>query len=54
MELPLRLVFLVSKIRNVSKKIALYSTRKTAPGLRIFDKEAVKIGGGHKQPYGPK
>ena len=40
--------FLVSKIRKVSKKIALYSTRKTAPGLRIFDKEAVKIGGGHK------
>ena len=40
--------FLVSKIRKVSKKIDLYSTRKTAPGLRIFDKEAVKIGGGHK------
>jgi nicotinate-nucleotide pyrophosphorylase (carboxylating) len=40
--------FLVSKIRKVSKKTSLYSTRKTAPGLRIFDKEAVKIGGGHK------
>ncbi len=40
--------FLVSKIRKVNKKINLYSTRKTAPGLRIFDKEAVKIGGGHK------
>jgi len=40
--------FLVSKIRKVSKKTNLYSTRKTAPGLRIFDKEAVKIGGGHK------
>jgi nicotinate-nucleotide pyrophosphorylase (carboxylating) len=40
--------FLVSKIRMVSKKTNLYSTRKTAPGLRIFDKEAVKIGGGHK------
>ena len=40
--------FLVSKIRSVSKKTSLYSTRKTAPGLRIFDKEAVKIGGGHK------
>jgi nicotinate-nucleotide pyrophosphorylase (carboxylating) len=40
--------FLVSKIRSVSKKTNLYSTRKTAPGLRIFDKEAVKIGGGHK------
>ena len=40
--------FLVSKIRKVSKKTNLYSTRKTAPGLRIFDNEAVKIGGGHK------
>ena len=40
--------FLVSKIRKVNKKTNLYSTRKTAPGLRIFDKEAVKIGGGHK------
>jgi len=40
--------FLVSKIRSVSKKTSLYTTRKTAPGLRIFDKEAVKIGGGHK------
>ncbi|MDE1769566.1 MAG: carboxylating nicotinate-nucleotide diphosphorylase [Thaumarchaeota archaeon] len=36
------------KIRAVSPKVGLYSTRKTAPGLRIFDKEAVVIGGGHK------
>ena len=40
--------FLVSKIRKVSRRTNLYSTRKTAPGLRIFDKEAVKIGGGYK------
>ncbi|MEM4378188.1 MAG: carboxylating nicotinate-nucleotide diphosphorylase [Candidatus Nitrosotenuis sp.] len=39
---------LVSKIRSVSKKTNLYSTRKTAPGLRFFDKEAVRIGGGKK------
>jgi nicotinate-nucleotide pyrophosphorylase (carboxylating) len=39
---------LVSKIRKINKKISLYSTRKTAPGFRYFDKEAVKIGGGHK------
>ena len=39
---------LVSKIRKINKKTSLYSTRKTAPGLRLFDKEAVKIGGGHK------
>ena len=40
--------FLISKIRKKNKKTNLYSTRKTAPGLRFFDKEAVKIGGGHK------
>jgi len=39
---------LVSKIRKINKKTKLYSTRKTAPGLRFFDKEAVVIGGGHK------
>lgn len=39
---------LVSKIRKINKKTSLYSTRKTAPGFRYFDKEAVKIGGGHK------
>lgn len=38
---------LVKKIPN-NKKIKLYSTRKTAPGLRFFDKEAVSIGGGEK------
>ena len=36
---------LVSKIPKTTK---LYATRKTAPGLRFFDKEAVKIGGGEK------
>ena len=40
--------FLVSKIRKINRKTNLYSTRKTAPGLRFFDKEAVKIGGGHR------
>ena len=40
--------YLVSQIKKYSKKTKLYSTRKTAPGLRYFDKEAVKIGGGHK------
>jgi len=37
---------LVAKIPN--KKTKLFATRKTAPGLRFFDKEAVKIGGGEK------
>ena len=40
--------FLVSKIRKINTKTKLYSTRKTAPGLRFFDKEAIMIGGGHK------
>ena len=40
--------YLVSQIKKHSKKTNLYSTRKTAPGLRYFDKEAVIIGGGHK------
>jgi len=39
---------LVKKIHTVNSRIKLYSTRKTAPGLRFFDKEAVKIGGGEK------
>ncbi len=40
--------YLVKKINKKSKKTKLFSTRKTAPGLRFFDKEAVKIGGGQK------
>jgi nicotinate-nucleotide pyrophosphorylase (carboxylating) len=36
---------LVKKIPNKTK---LYATRKTAPGLIYFDKEAVEIGGGKK------
>jgi nicotinate-nucleotide pyrophosphorylase (carboxylating) len=35
------------KINSVNPKVELYSTRKTAPGLRIFDKEAVVIGQPH-------
>ncbi len=31
-----------------SKKTKIFATRKTAPGLRYFDKEAVRIGGGGK------
>jgi len=39
---------LVKKINTVNSRIKLFSTRKTAPGLRFFDKEAVEIGGGEK------
>lgn len=36
------------KIHSANPKVKLYSTRKTAPGLRVFDKDAVVIGGGHR------
>lgn len=39
---------LVEKIRKANSKSDIFATRKTAPGLRYFDKEAVRIGGGHK------
>ena len=39
---------LVNKIRKTNPKVKLYSTRKTAPGLRLFDKDAVEIGGGNR------
>jgi nicotinate-nucleotide pyrophosphorylase (carboxylating) len=36
----------VEKARKVNPKIRIAATRKTAPGLRIFDKRAVIHGGG--------
>ena len=39
---------LVTKTKKVNSNVKVLSTRKTAPGLRFFDKEAVKIGGGEK------
>ncbi|KFM20350.1 putative nicotinate-nucleotide pyrophosphorylase carboxylating protein [Marine Group I thaumarchaeote SCGC AAA799-P11] len=35
-------------VKKIPRKTKLYATRKTAPGLRYFDKEAVEIGGGKK------
>ena len=35
-------------VKKIPKKTKLYATRKTAPGLRYFDNEAVIIGGGEK------
>ena len=35
-------------VNKIPKKTKLYATRKTAPGLRYFDKEAVEIGGGKR------
>lgn len=40
----------VEKVKHTNTKIL--DTRKTAPGLRYFDKEAVKIGGGVNHRFG--
>ncbi len=39
-------------VERLPRNTKLFATRKTAPGLRIFDKEAVKIGGGQKHRMG--
>ena len=39
---------LKKQIKQTGSKSKVFATRKTAPGLRFFDKEAVKIGGGEK------
>jgi nicotinate-nucleotide pyrophosphorylase (carboxylating) len=36
----------VDVVKKISKDIEIAGTRKTAPGLRSFDKKAIKIGGG--------
>ncbi len=35
-------------VKKTPNKTKVYATRKTAPGLRHYDKEAVEIGGGKK------
>lgn len=42
---------LISAVRDTGSRTKISSTRKTCPGLRIFDKRAVMIGGGimHRQ-----
>ena len=39
---------LKKQIKLAGSKSRIFATRKTVPGLRFFDKEAVKIGGGEK------
>lgn len=51
-----RLSGIATYTRNVSKllegtKTKLLDTRKTTPGMRIFEKYAVRIGGGHNHRY---
>jgi len=37
---------MVEEARRVNPKVRIAATRKTAPGLRAFDKRAVELGGG--------
>lgn len=37
----------VDIVKTVSKDIKVMGTRKTAPGLRYFDKKSIELGGGH-------
>lgn len=37
---------------KLPRGVGLFATRKTAPGLRAFDKEAVRIGGGKRHRMG--
>jgi nicotinate-nucleotide pyrophosphorylase (carboxylating) len=37
---------LVNEVKKTSPKVRIAATRKTAPGLRYFDKRAVIVGGG--------
>ena len=47
-----RMSGIATQTRHMKDKMSgstkLYATRKTAPGLRYFDKVAVEIGGGHR------
>ena len=38
-------------VKKMPKTTKLYATRKTAPGLRYFDKKAVEIGGGNRHRF---
>lgn len=41
----------VEKARRVNLRVRIAATRKTAPGLNMFDKKAVKIGGGDSHRF---
>jgi nicotinate-nucleotide pyrophosphorylase (carboxylating) len=38
---------LVEKCRKINPNMQIAATRKTTPGFRVFEKKAVKLGGGH-------
>ncbi len=41
----------VEKVRQVNPRVRVAATRKTLPGLRFFEKKAVKVGGGDTHRY---
>lgn len=43
---------IVEKCMKVNPNIEIAATRKTTPGFRIYEKKAVKIGGGHPHRMG--
>jgi nicotinate-nucleotide pyrophosphorylase (carboxylating) len=38
-------------VRNINNKVMIAGTRKTAPGLRYFDKKAIEVAGGYTHRY---
>ncbi|MCS7135594.1 MAG: carboxylating nicotinate-nucleotide diphosphorylase [Nitrososphaerota archaeon] len=42
---------IVEKVRRVNPNVRVAATRKTLPGLRFFEKKAVRIGGGDTHRY---
>jgi nicotinate-nucleotide pyrophosphorylase (carboxylating) len=43
---------IINKIKKIAPSVKIAATRKTAPGLRYFDKISVAIGGGDTHRYG--
>ena len=43
---------IVAALEAAGAKTRLVCTRKTTPGLRLFEREAVRMGGGHLHRYG--
>jgi len=43
---------LVEKCKTINPKLKVAATRKTTPGFRMFEKKAVKLGGGDSHRYG--
>ncbi len=41
----------IDAIKDINPKIKIAGTRKTAPGLRYFDKKAIRIGNGYTHRY---